>query len=687
MLGNLARLCDPGAMPMSSFVQSRVCWSFIRLPFIIIGAAALAAGMTASAERPQDAIDRALAHVGLDKSTARFDQDDLAVFGNSEFQLAFFQALHRNPWKIPFYADATSTELKAAARTLGPLVTYGSRRVDELARRGLIDNPAAGFAKKAAAADGLANAIGAVCAETGKPLSDEQQGRLKQAAAVVPKAVAVQAATILYGCIDAYQWRQRAFATAAKRYDLHKLFKSVCTSLDSDDLDPQIYDLMHIVDFKALYVGAEDLALTIDQAVAEFKKFDGQEKFAFRWETPIGWVEINGAGDDTYPAGIKRLLTIDTGGDDTYAGGGATLDADNPISVLIDLHGNDTYRSDDPVLPSFGAGVFGYGFLVDLAGRDTYTAVNLSQGSGAFGVGCLLDFEGNDRYTARAYAQGCGQFGIGILSDIAGDDHYEGFTCLQGYGYTKGFGLLLDLAGNDEYIANDTKIDFPSPQTPQHNVSAAQGCGMGRRADYLDGHSLAGGIGILLDGEGDDKYSAGLFAQGVGFWFATGMLLDDKGNDHYRGVWYVQGSGAHTGVGVLVDGGGNDEYVATMNMAQGAGHDFTVGFLLDKSGDDRYEAPNLSLGAANANGIGIFWDMGGKDTFVVQGGTTMGQANYEAPGLRPGILSLGLFLHTGGADDTYPAAIKRVGNNKVWVQPLPREARPDARLKGVGVDE
>jgi hypothetical protein len=548
MLSVIARSANLEAVPMSGFEQPGANFiSSIRIPLFALLAVLATAAVSGSADRPRDPMDRALAHVGLERSTARFDQDDLAVFGHSEFELSFFRALHRDPWKIPSYAEAISKELKSSARTLAPLIGYASRRVDELIRRGLIENPATAFAKKAAEPDALASAIISVCAEAGKPISSEQQAKMKQAATVVPQAIARQAATILYGTIDAYRWRQRAFATAAKRYDLHKLFKRACTSVDSDELDPELFDLIHIVDYKSLYAGAQDLALVIDQVVPELKKFDGQEKFAFRWETPLGWVEINGAGNDVYPAGVKRLLTIDTGGDDTYAGGGGTLDPDNPISVLIDLRGNDTYKCDDSAAPSFGAGVFGYGFLIDLAGRDTYSAVNVSQGSGLFGVGCLLDFEGNDHYTARLYSQGCGQFGIGILSDIAGDDHYEGFSCIQGYGYTKGFGLLLDLAGNDEYVANDTKIDFPSPQTPQHNTSAAQGCGMGRRADYLDGHSLAGGIGILLDGEGDDKYSAGLFAQGVGFWFGLGMLLDDEGNDHYRGVWYVQGSGAHTG--------------------------------------------------------------------------------------------------------------------------------------------
>jgi hypothetical protein len=45
---------------------------------------------------------------------------------------------------------------------------------------------------------------------------------------------------------------------------------------------------------------------------------------------------------------------------------------------------------------------------------------------------------------------------------------------------------------------------------------------------------------MLVDMEGDDQYSAGLFAQGCAFWYALGILWDENGNDTYNGVWYVQ---------------------------------------------------------------------------------------------------------------------------------------------------
>jgi hypothetical protein len=674
---------------MLSLLYRRACVSPRLRASVILGLAlCVAASPITPAQPPQDALDRALARVGLTKATARFDADALDTFGGGEFQLNFWRALHRDPYKIPYYSQVTSAQLRGMAPRLGPIISHASGRVDELIRRDLVDDPLAPMMKKVAQPDALAAAVGAVCAKGGKPLDDDARKRLHDAASVVPPAVARQAALILYASADAYGWRQRAFAAAARRFDLQKLYEQALAEPDPDrdDLDHDLYDLMHLIDLKALFAGAQDLALAIDRAVPDLAKFNGDDRFSFRWETPLGLVEINGAANDNYPAGIKRLLTLDTGGDDTYEAGGATLAADNPVSVLIDLRGNDTYKSTDRKHPSFGAGVLGYGFLVDLSGNDTYTAVNLTQGAASFGVGCLLDLAGDDRYMARVHAQGTAEFGIGLLVDVAGKDRYEGFVGIQGCGYTKGFGLLMDLAGDDEYVANDTKIDFPSPQTPEHNANVGQGCGMGRRADYTDGRSLAGGIGILLDAQGNDTYTGGLFVQGTGFWYGVGMLLDEQGDDRYSGVWYVQAAAAHDGVGILVDGAGNDHYKATMNVALGAGHDFSVGFLLDRGGNDTYEAPSLSLGAGNANGIGIFWDMGGDDTYKVSGGLSMGAANYEATGLRPSILCLGVFVDSGGGRDTYPAG-SRAANGTAWTQPHPKDALPGALLKGVGLDE
>lgn len=189
---------------------------------------------------------------------------------------------------------------------------------------------------------------------------------------------------------------------------------------------------------------------------------------------------------------------------------------------------------------------------------------------------------------------------------------------------------------------------------------------------------------MLIDMEGDDRYSAGLFAQGCAYWYALGILWDEKGNDSYNGVWYVQGSGAHFGCGVLYDAGGNDHYKASMNMAIGAGHDFTLGVLIDESGDDIYDAPNLSLGGGNDNGIGIFWDKSGNDIYNVSAQTTLGRANITSRGtIRDYMLCLGLFLDTGGKD-TYSKPFAK--DSTLWTQKGLNTEKPLEAEKGVGLD-
>jgi hypothetical protein len=312
----------------------------------------------------------------------------------------------------------------------------------------------------------------------------------------------------------------------------------------------------------------------------------------------------------------------------------------------------------------------------------------MSLGFGGFGAGMLYDMDGDDEYDAYTSSLGSGQFGIGILIDKSGNDTYHSYQSSQGYGYILGAGMLVDAAGDDRYISEDTDIKFPGSQTKEHNSSLSQGFGFGRRADVTEGHSMAGGIGFLVDGgKGNDVYTCGVFGQGAAYWYSVGLLADDGGNDSYSGVWYVQGSGAHFAFATLLDEGGDDHYVATINMAQGAGHDFTVGMLLDLSGDDIYEPPNLSLGGGNDNGIGIFIDWKGDDKYLPQekAKTTLGRAGITGPtgGLRDYMLCLGVFMDLGG-NDTYGRDF--AANKKIWTQPGYVADYPRKLEVGVGID-
>ncbi|MFH0963645.1 MAG: hypothetical protein V2A58_06495 [Planctomycetota bacterium] len=126
-----------------------------------------------------------------------------------------------------------------------------------------------------------------------------------------------------------------------------------------------------------------------------------------------------------------------------------------------------------------------------------------------------------------------------------------------------------------------------------------------------DGLSVAGGLAFLIDGAGNDTYSAGVFGQGTAYWYAAGFLVDLAGDDSYTGVWYVQGSLAHYAVSGLLDLGGDDRYTATIAPSQAFGHDYGVGLLYDASGNDEYRITSV-IGGGHANGIGAFADMDGR---------------------------------------------------------------------------
>ncbi len=419
-------------------------------------------------------------------------------------------------------------------------------------------------------------------------------------------------------------------------------------------------------------------------------------RYRFEFDTPVGHIILN---NDFPTAQGQTALVISTHGTDKHlsVGSGSFV---APCSLCIDLAGDDQYSRTDPVnyyglenWPSWGAGVFGYGILLDGSGNDTYESQFASQGCGIFGTGILCDVGGNDTYGAVSASQGSGAFGTGLLIDQGGNDTYTCYQLSQGYGYTLGAGLLLDNSGNDTYTANDTDIRYPSAQSAEHNSSLCQGMGMGRRADYTDGHSWAGGVGLLLDGAGDDQYSCAVFGQGCAYWYGVGALLDRGGSDQYNGMWYVQGAGAHFGLAVLQDDDGDDKYNATMNMAQGAGHDFTLGWLEDSDGNDSYSAPNLSFGAANANGIGVLWDKAGDDAYLSSGVTLGAGGGIVSPSLRKWMLNIGIFVDGGGSDaywenkgaEAQPEPWDFAGDGKNWQRPGMSDPTTPNEF-GVGID-
>jgi len=523
-------------------------------------------------------------------------------------------------------------------------------------------------------------------------------------------------ASLLQNVVDAWRWRKLAL----RNVDGEKL-RAVFNmrdfhghSSDGQTYPYQVDDVARDLDEQSLYYSAQKAVQAAHDAARELKALVGKapEKYAgvsIRFETPLGRIVVSGTSNDSHEHTDAAVL-IDLGGDDTYTGSvGATVSLDVPISIAIDLSGDDLYRCDQDRTITQGAGVFGAGILIDLAGNDTYTAKRGAQGYGLFGLGLLADYEGDDKYSLKYSGQGAGYFGIGLHLDALGNDTFYVYGDGQGYGGTGGVGVLANLSGDDSYTAEPLAEKAGRPDYHSQNkiaVNQAQGCGAGMRADGSHGHAWAGGLGALIDIDGNDKYESGNWSLGTGYWFGTGLVYDGAGDDSYRSVCFSQASGAHFCIGAIFDEGGNDRHVMYETAVSGLcfGWDFCIAMLIDKGGDDHYESRNTGLGNAQIRSNALLIDIGGNDTYALspraQGfGAARFLASYAAPSYQYGPYSLygnsiGLLLDIGGKDkyldkkfgseESTPNAL--AADNKTWFQPAKDSKDYGYRSFGIGMD-
>ncbi|MFO7986268.1 MAG: hypothetical protein R6U38_10395 [Desulfatiglandaceae bacterium] len=110
----------------------------------------------------------------------------------------------------------------------------------------------------------------------------------------------------------------------------------------------------------------------------------------------------------------------------------------------------------------------------------------------------------------------------------------------------------------------------------------SQGVGVGLR------NLGRGGIGILVDHNGNDTYRSGNFSQGTGYYFGAGLLFDFSGDDKYYCSRYGLGASAHSASGIFMDFSGDDAYHAMVQAACGSAWDLSSAFFCDTAGNDRY---------------------------------------------------------------------------------------------------
>ncbi|MDD3236167.1 MAG: hypothetical protein PHH43_07555, partial [Candidatus Cloacimonetes bacterium] len=338
-------------------------------------------------------------------------------------------------------------------------------------------------------------------------------------------------------------------------------------------------------------------------------------------------------------------LLIEPAGNDIYEMS-LNTSKDYCTYLLIDYSGDDVYRSKTPASMFFS--LLGHGISYDIKGDDLYQNDDYTFSS-FIGTNLHVDYKGNDTYHSGLFSQGASMQGIAMLVDVTGNDTYTATTLAQGLGSVSAVGALLDYSGADVYQLGGKY--FHAPLMPDDYRSMGQGMGFGIRPDF------AGGLGLVYDKYGNDKYIGGVYAQGVGYWYSTGVLIDEAGNDVYNAIYYPQGSGIHLACGFLYDGGGNDAYYSRHGPGEGAGHDWGFGALIDASGNDAYSIQGGN-GLGLSNSVGIFVDKQGDDRYERNDAS-----NYGNGAFARSTGGIGLFLDMGGKD-VYPDSTKI--NDSTW---------------------
>ena len=390
-------------------------------------------------------------------------------------------------------------------------------------------------------------------------------------------------------------------------------------------------------------------------------------------DTDYGRIGIGTYGDDEWEGDFAIL--IDPGGDDHYVDCriGAAYGTDkHRVGYFVDMDGDDYYDCGD-VNITLGAAVMGVAAFYDLGqGDDRYYAGSCSFGAAMCGVATFYDDGGSDTYEGKVYTQGAAGFGIGVMVDDSvhdapeiptdestpdpidigafDNDRYGAWTNSQAFARTKGIAICSNRRGNEIYEAGGVYLH--APLFADRYQSFSQGFAIGER-----GIDYAGGIALILDYDGNDKYLGDVYNQGVGYWYSAGLMYDVAGNDTYEMTQYGQGSGIHLAIGGLIDVAGNDCYMMHSGLGTGGSHDYAASMLHDRGGNDQYFGNTSCNGGSLTNSAVIFIDRSGNDTYA---GRKSGGINIGRPARN--FISIGVLIDLDG-DDNYLGIME---NDSLW---------------------
>ncbi len=356
-----------------------------------------------AAETPPDILRLALDSVGISIEDIGFrPQGYWNRFPlNIPYKLTSFDALFAEPLKL---YDYSKTMANAVERYLEPkCLDTSSTSLYHLTYNLGVDRRLGGFRNYSAnliplgdTINPLEKAIDALFLLDGKPPVyyafgnksewPDYHAKVKEFASKLSPQSERILAFALQNLADIIRWRRLAFrncnsATMQKVFDNRDLPSN---QSDGTVYYPEIDDLARDVDWQSLHYAALKGAALVEMIADSLIFYGGvPENLSFELMTPFGRIAFLGAGslkgakEKTYDTD-HTLIVIDFGNSAKFTGAcGATSKISNPVSLFIDLGGDDTYESLSEN-PSMGAGLLGVGILLDVAGNDRYSGKDFS---------------------------------------------------------------------------------------------------------------------------------------------------------------------------------------------------------------------------------------------------------------------------------------------------------------------
>lgn len=535
-------------------------------------------------------------------------------------QFAVFRELMANPGRASGWADHLQQGAVRAA-ALGPGGASASPDVAASELWSLVR----GLSSRARDAHAVDQVQGAWLTGEPEAWDESTEQALRSLPVGLQEALRVQ----LLAMVQAQRWLDRALAQLPPELTRQNLLSERVAGV-------QVAQAAARVDLPALGQGMQVLIdATAHLRAVVMRLAQAQQLPAMRWQhkTVWGWVYVDTTGQSHSHAPEDVWLWLKVGGDDRYALEAFHGASDRrAVRVLVDTGGDDVYSAVDAGADA-AVGVLGLSLMWDAQGHDRWVCSRWCQGAGWLGAGVLVnEGVGRDEFTAQTQAQAHAVGGLALLVSnmgrevrgamAQGDTVFSALNDAQGSAGPSGVALLVDAVGNDRYDLAALPLVAASAQLPDRNSSMGQGAGRGwwGVVPGREAVSTAGGVGVLVDLQGDDHYSAQVFAQGAGYHEGLGFLVDAGGNNRFVAAWYAMGAAAHGGAGVLVaSGSGDDVYRVSHVTSLGAGHDAALGWFEDRAGHDVYAISDVGLGVGLDAGVGVFMDMHGHNCMAVSG--------------------------------------------------------------------